>query len=227
MEVERTFAFVDLAGFTALTEAHGDREAIATVKAFRERTERVLASGDELVKSIGDALMLAFPTPHAAVGALTRLFEQELRGGAALLLPRAGAHHGTAVADDGDYFGQAVNLAARVAAQASGGQLLVTGAVALAARDLDHVIVHVGAVPLRGMADPVDLYDVEVDAGDTTAIDPVCAMRVPTAGAHALSLAWAGRHLWFCGLPCVARFAADPDAYLPADQPGAGIGTEP
>ena len=78
VQVERTFAFVDLAGFTALTEAHGDAEAIATVRSFRARAEGVLAPGDEYVKSIGDAVMLTFPTPEAAVTALVRLVEHEL-----------------------------------------------------------------------------------------------------------------------------------------------------
>ena len=68
-EVEATFAFVDLAGFTAMTEAHGDAEAVTIVRAFRDRTLEVLGPDDELVKTIGDAVMLRFPTPEAAVTA--------------------------------------------------------------------------------------------------------------------------------------------------------------
>jgi class 3 adenylate cyclase len=67
--VEATFAFVDLAGFTAVTEAHGDAEAVSIVRMFRDRALDVLRPGDELVKTIGDAVMLRFstskpPSPH-------------------------------------------------------------------------------------------------------------------------------------------------------------------
>jgi adenylate cyclase len=217
---EATFAFVDLAGFTAMTEAHGDVEAVAIVRAFRDRALQVLGPNDELVKTIGDAVMLRFPTPEDAITALRQLLQRELLVGDAVLLPRAGAHHGPAVAVDGDYYGAAVNLAARVAGEAGGGQLLVTTPTAMAARDLGAVITHIGSVQLRNVSESVDIWDVRISEGDDTVVtDPVCQMRVPTTGDVAIALNWAGRHFHFCGLPCVSRFAADPDRYLkPAPQ---------
>jgi class 3 adenylate cyclase/YHS domain-containing protein len=212
---EATFAFVDLAGFTAMTEAHGDVHAVAMVRAFRDRAREVLGPDDELVKSIGDAVMLRFASPEEAVVALRRLLEHELLLQDTVLLPRAGAHHGPAVAIEGDYYGAAVNLAARVAGQARGGQLLVTENVAVAARDTGATITHVGCLELRNIGEAVDIFDVRVtDDVGSTVTDPVCQMRVPTAGESAVILEWSGRHLYFCGLPCVARFAAEPDTYL-------------
>jgi adenylate cyclase len=220
--VEATFAFVDLAGFTAVTEAHGDIEAVSIVRRFRDRALDVLASGDELVKTIGDAVMLRFPTPEAAVVALGRLLQHELVVDDAALLPRAGAHHGSAVRVEGDYYGAAVNLAARVAGQARGGQLLVTTHVAMAARDLGAIITHIGSIDLRNVSESIDIYDVRVSGSAQTAVtDPVCQMRVPTTGESAIVLDWSGRRFHFCGLPCVARFAANPDSYLDRDVPGA------
>jgi class 3 adenylate cyclase/YHS domain-containing protein len=212
--IEGTFAFVDLAGFTAMTEAHGDSEAVATVRAFQARSLQVLGSDDELVKTIGDAVMLRFSTPEAAVTALRELLQRELVVGDSVLLPRAGAHHGQAVAVDGDYYGAAVNLAARVAGEARGGQLLVTTSTAMAARDLGAVVSHVGSVQLRNVSESVDVYDVRVaDHTDTIVTDPVCQMRVPTTGESAIALDWSGRRFHFCGLPCVSAFAAHPDRY--------------
>ena len=212
---EATFAFVDLAGFTAMTEAHGDAEAVAIVRAFRDRALQVLGPDDELVKTIGDAVMLRFATPEAAVTALRELLSRELVVHDAVLLPRAGAHHGPAVAVDRDYYGAAVNLAARVAGKAGGGQLLVTTRAAIAARDLGAIVTHVGSVQLRNVSESVDIYDVRVNEGTGPVVtDPVCQMRVPTTGDAALTLNWSGRQFHFCGLPCVSRFAADPDTYL-------------
>jgi adenylate cyclase len=213
--VEATFAFVDLAGFTAVTEAHGDVEAVTIVRRFRDRTLAVLGSGDELVKTIGDAVMLRFPTPEAAVVALQQLLLHELVVHDAALLPRAGAHHGRAVLVEGDYYGAAVNLAARVAGQAGGGQLLVTADVATAAQRLGAVITHIGSIGLRNVSESVDLYDVRVgDPAQTAVTDPVCQMRVPATGDSAIVLDWSGRRFHFCGLPCLSRFAANPDRYL-------------
>ena len=213
--IEATFAFVDLAGFTAMTEAHGDSEAVAIVRAFRDRALEVLRPGDELVKTIGDAVMLRFPTPDAAVVALRELLRRELVVRDAVLLPRAGAHHGPAVVVDGDFYGAAVNLAARVAGQARGGQLLVTTHTANAARDIGATITHLGSVDLRNISESIDVYDVRVgDATDPVVTDPVCQMRVPTTGDAAIAFEWAGRRFNFCGLPCVSRFAASPARYL-------------
>jgi adenylate cyclase len=133
----------------------------------------------------------------------------------AALLPRAGAHHGRAVIVDGDYYGAAVNLAARMAGQARGGQLLVTEHVAIAARDLGAIITHVGSVSLRNVTESIDVYDVRVSESAQMAVtDPVCQMRVPTTGDSAIVLDWSGQRFHFCGLPCVSRFAANPDRFL-------------
>jgi adenylate cyclase len=218
--VESTFAFVDLAGFTAVTEAHGDVEAVSIVRKFRGRALDVLGRGDELVKTIGDAVMLRFPTPEAAVVALRRLLQHELVVQDAVLLPRAGAHHGSAVLVERDYYGAAVNLAARVAGQAQGGQLLVTAHVAMAANQLGAIITHVGSISLRNVSETIDVYDVRVSDSDQTVVtDPVCQMRVPTTGDAAIVLDWSGRRFHFCGLPCVSRFAANPDRYLRREIP--------
>src|SRR5262249_57730431 len=67
--VERTFSFVDLAGFAALTEAHGDLDAVDLLDRFIGLVPEALSPGDEMVKSIGDALLLASPGPAPALPA--------------------------------------------------------------------------------------------------------------------------------------------------------------
>jgi adenylate cyclase len=210
--VERTLAFVDLAGFTALTEAHGDEHAVATLSRFREITEDALGPTDVLVKTIGDAVMLAFDDPELAVGALRRLFDAAAADPKMLLI-RAGAHAGSAIVDGNDYLGGTVNLAARVAAHAGEGQLLVTDSVATAATKLGEVITFTGAVSLRNIAEPIDIYEIELNPDANSAVDPVCSMKVPTTGPSTVHLRCNDRDVWFCGLPCLARYAANPEAF--------------
>lgn len=116
MRIEATFAFVDMAGFTALTEAQGDEDAADLATMFADITRAALAPGDRLIKTIGDAVLITSPDAAAGLSLIERLLT-EAAAEARLPTLRAGLHHGEAVERDGDVFGAAVNLAARVAAE--------------------------------------------------------------------------------------------------------------
>jgi adenylate cyclase len=211
-DVVATFGFVDLAGFTALTEAHGDTEAVALLERFEAITMGALGPDDELVKTIGDAVMLVFRDPAAAVMAVGRVFGALAEAG--LPIGRAGLHHGPAIKRGEDYLGASVNLTARVAGQAHGGQLLATTEVAEVARGLGVTVVDLGCFELRNIAEPVELFELEVcPAAAGNAIDPVCRMQVARAEA-AGRLRHRDRDHWFCSLRCAGAFAADPDGVL-------------
>lgn len=117
-ESPASFAFADLVGFTALTESHGDAEAVVAVDRFYALAHRLVAlHGGEEVKRLGDGLMLRFSDPAAAVRCSLEVVVAT-RGHERLGV-RVGVDFGTAVAHEGDWLGATVNLAARVAAQAS------------------------------------------------------------------------------------------------------------
>ena len=121
-----TFLFADIAGFTALTEAHGDDHAADLVANFCEAVRCVLPEYDaRAVKSIGDAVLIRVPEPAAAIRLGTRI-AHELMSAHGSPAVRVGMHHGPAVERDGDYFGSTVNLAARVSGVAAGGEVLLT-----------------------------------------------------------------------------------------------------
>ena len=209
---QRTFAFVDLAGFTALTEAHGDDAAVEQVERFEAVTRQSLAEGDRLVKCLGDAVMLCFASPDASLAALQRLLRgcQDLES---LPLPRTGVHHGPAIERSGDWFGATVNLAARVAGQAQGGQTLATAAVVAAARAQSIPVTELGCFSLRNIAEPVELYELELVAPtQATSLDPVCRMQVRHARAVG-RLRHDARDWWFCSLACAGAFTREPDRY--------------
>ncbi len=218
MAVERTIVFVDLAGFTALTEAHGDDAAVDLLDTFAAAAvEAVADTTAEFVKTIGDAVMLAAPSPGVGLDAARSMFEA-CYASDAFPEPRAGLHHGPVVARDGDYFGATVNLAARVASRAGGGQTLATADVARAARDAGLDTVELGAHQLRNIRQPVELWAVELCTTHFDfSIDPVCRMRVSSLAAVA-RVRHAGRELWLCSLDCLRAFAADPDHFLSTEE---------
>ena len=114
MVVERTFVIAELSGFSTAVETHGDEVAADLAEMLVDSAWASLGAGDELVKSMGDAVLVVCPAPSSAVRFLLGLFARVDALPHAPLV-RAGAHHGTAVQRDGDYFGTAVNVAARVA----------------------------------------------------------------------------------------------------------------
>ena len=154
-----TFAFADIAGFTALTEAHGDAEALGLVDRFTDAVNDELpAVRGLLIKTIGDALMLRIPDPADAIVLGLRISDEMMRDHG-IPAVRVGLHHGPAVERDGDYFGAAVNLAARVSALASGGEVLVSGHTAALAPNLPGVFYESrGRQQLRNVAEPVEIF---------------------------------------------------------------------
>ncbi len=209
-----TFVFADLAGFTALTEAHGDHDAADLVERFEGLASDALVGSAELVKVVGDAVMIVAEDAGDAV--LTAL---SLRAAvdAAPLFPavRVGLHSGPAVRRGTDYFGAAVNLAARVAARAGPGEVLVTGDVAAAAEAARLATAcPLGPVRLRNVPEAVSLFELcePERALGRRHVDPVCRMQLDLAP-DTLGLRVGGREFVFCSFDCLRRFAADPAAY--------------
>lgn len=216
MSVERTFVIVDLAGFTAASEVHGDETAADLATQLTDLATAALGSADRLVKSIGDAVLVACTEPRAAVGFIRRLFTSasEVSG---LPLLRAGAHHGPAVERGGDVFGTAVNVASRVAALAPGGHVLATAAVADAARAVGAEVVDLGEYPLRNLSEPFRVFELVLHTGgEGQVVDPVCRMRIDRARAVG-RVRHRGRQHWLCSLECAAAFTAAPDRYAGPD----------
>ena len=217
MSAEAAFLFADIAGFTALTEAHGDEEAAALAADFTAAVKAELpVSGGAHVKSIGDALMLRIPEPAAAILLGLRIAGDLMRDHGAPAV-RVGMHHGPAIERGGDYFGAAVNLAARVSAAAVGGEVLLTAhAAALAPAPEGVVYESRGRRDLRNVREPVELIAavrVAEAAGTQMVIDPVCRMAVDPERA-AGRLVYDGAAHYFCTLECAGEFARRPERFL-------------
>jgi adenylate cyclase len=216
MSTEATFLFADIAGFTALTEAHGDEEAAELVADFCDRVKSRLGDyGGTHIKTIGDALMLRVPDPEQAVLLGLRVAHDVLSGPGAPAV-RVGLHHGPAVEREGDYYGAAVNLAARVSAAATGGEVLMTAHTAALAPEIPGVLYESrGRQTLRNVRDAVELI-AAVREGQSTgqgmAIDPVCRMAVDPDHA-AGRLVHEDTAYFFCTLSCAGEFARRPERF--------------
>ena len=150
--------FLDLVGYTRLTEQHGDQvaaELAASLAVLVDRSSR--EHGGVPVKWLGDGVMVHFRDPAGAVLAALQMVAQ---------LPEAGlppAHVGVAagpvVVQGGDFFGRTVNLAARIAGHAGARQVLVSQSVVESASPTGVSFVAVEEVQLKGFARPVRVLE--------------------------------------------------------------------
>jgi len=125
--------------------------------------EALRAHGGSEVKALGDGFMASFSSATGALEcaiAVQRAFAQHNESAGEPIRVRIGLNAGEPIAEEADLFGTAVNLAARIAAQAAGGEILVANVVRELAAGKGFLFADRGEVALRGFEDPVRLYQV-------------------------------------------------------------------
>lgn len=159
--VVRTFAFIDLCGFTDFVDDHGDEGAVRELQALRSAVREITPMfGVRVEKWLGDGVMLVGVEPEPLVGATLAIGERHRRSGQLEL--RSGVAGGEVILLEGDdYVGRAVNVASRLCDLAGPGCLL-------AATDGLELPEWVSAealepVALKGMHEPVDVVALEPD----------------------------------------------------------------
>jgi len=216
MSSDATFLFADLAGYTALTEAHGDDAAADLAEDFAGKVRSWLPEfGGGSAKLIGDALMIRLDDAVTAVGLGLAIVE---RTADTPRYPnvRVGMNTGSAVERAGDWFGAAVNLAARTASEAEGCEVLLTqSTVDLAGEVVGIRLKPLGERRLKNVSQPVRIYRASRQGVPeiSLVIDPVCRMSLrgqqPTR-----VLVHDGAEFRFCSHSCADAFAADPDSFI-------------
>jgi adenylate cyclase len=153
--------FVDLTGYTRLTEEQGDAvaaELAGRLAALVEGISRRYAGRP--VRWLGDGGMFVFREPDAAVGAATAMVTQAL--GQGLPQTHIGIHCGPVVFQDGDIYGSTVNIAARLSARAAPGEVLVSKPVANRLAQPGR-LEPVGVVELKGVTEPLEVWRCSAD----------------------------------------------------------------
>ena len=151
-------AFMDVSGYTRMTEEAGDEEAVTEALRFIELVESVAAeTGGRIVKVLGDGVMTHFDDADGAVRAAVLLVGRSYTAG--LPAARAGINTGPMVRRDGDYFGSVVNIAARAADYARPREVLVTDAAVEAWTGGNSINFQgIGAVALKNVRKRIELY---------------------------------------------------------------------
>jgi adenylate cyclase len=156
LERQPAICFLDISGYTRLTQERGDDAAAdlsTTVARLVQRSS--VQHGGKPIKWLGDGVMFYFGDPGPGVRAALEMVD----GLASAGLPPAhvGLHAGPVLFQEGDYFGQTVNLSARIADYARQGEVLVSRAVADASKETGITFGDIGPVELKGVSGTVHL----------------------------------------------------------------------
>jgi adenylate cyclase len=154
--------FLDITGYTRLTDERGDHAAAELAERLSRTVQRIsLRHGGKAVKWLGDGVMFHFRDPGPGVLAALEMVEEVANAG----LPPAhvGLHAGPVLFQEGDYFGHTVNVAARIAEYARPGEVVVSQVVVDAAEGVPVAFAEIGPVDLKGVTGPVNLHTARRD----------------------------------------------------------------
>lgn len=163
-DIVHTILFTDVESSTALTERLGDAKARELLREHEQLVRQALkAHGGSEVKTMGDGFMASFSSATRALEcaiAMQRAFAERNESAEEPILVRVGLNAGEPIAEDDDLFGTAVNLAARITAQAKGGEILASEAVRQIVAGKKFPFSDRGETTLRGFEDRVHIYQV-------------------------------------------------------------------
>jgi adenylate cyclase len=159
-----TILFTDMEGSTAFTQRLGDARAQEVVRAHnRIVRESLAAHGGREIKHTGDGIMISFRSAsqalECAIGIQRRVAELAVSDPEAAVRVRIGLNAGEPVAEEGDYFGTAVQLAARICAGAEPGQIIATGVVRDLVAGKGFLFRDLGETVPRGFEDTVRIFE--------------------------------------------------------------------
>lgn len=214
---EENFVFViaDLSGYSALTEVHGGKSAAEVAARYIEIVHEVLESNTNLVERVGDEVLLV--SSNAAAAVLTAI-KLHMSIDLEPLFPSVhiGIHAGEAYLQEKRYYGTALNLTARIAAHARGGQILCSDRLVDLAGNLPDVEYQaLGPVQFKNIAKPVAVFQIlkKNHVCDSGWIDPVCRMQIrPDSTSSRLNVA--GKIYHFCSFECARIFIEQPERYI-------------
>lgn len=213
-ELKASFLIADLAGYTSLTETHGDLLAVKTVYRYIEIIKNCLNPESKIIERIGDEVLIMSVNPkdllHTAINLLDAI-ENE----ADFPSIHLGIHFGKILIREGKYFGTTLNLTSRISSHSKGGQILCSREIVELLRDQhDFDFIELGYIRFKNITNPVEVFEVKVKSGDLhIAIDPVCKMQVNKT--HTLSkTSFNNSIFYFCSHECLTLFIDKPEIFI-------------
>jgi adenylate cyclase len=214
VRVHRSFAFVDVSGFTALTEHEGDEHAVDVLTAFRALLRDICGRrGVRIAKWLGDGVMLVCVETPPLLATILELHYVvcEVSSPAQTVSIRSGITSGDVILMEGDdYIGHSVNVAARLCDLARGGEALAVPSVV---DDLPRwgVVLSQREIALRGVEKPVPASSIGMATADSGLVrDPICGLPLSEKTAEVTAADEGGTGIFFCSSGCLDTWRRRP-----------------
>jgi adenylate cyclase len=214
VRVRRSFAFVDVSGFTALTEHEGDEHAVEVLTAFRALLREICSRrGVRIAKWLGDGVMLVCVETAPLLASILELHYvvRTVSSPAQSVSIRSGVTMGDVILMEGDdYIGHCVNVAARLCDLADGGEALASPSVT------DYLprwglVVSQKDVTLRGVEKPLVASSIGMpNREETQSFDPICGIPLSDVTAEESADDAKGRAVLFCSPGCLDTWVHRP-----------------
>ena len=195
-----TILFADVSGSTKLFETRGDFEARRLVSAMLSALAEVTGRhGGRVVKTIGDEIMCTFPGPmQGLLGSvdMQKRIAQDVSFAQEALAIRIGLHHGDALIEDNDVYGDAVNTAARMASLAKREQIITTASTVRLLTNAGMLRTRsVGQARVAGKQHPIDIVDVtwQEDTSNVTMVQRAIRLDATAPARIRLQLRYRGQ----------------------------------
>jgi class 3 adenylate cyclase/YHS domain-containing protein len=212
--VHRSFAFIDVSGFTALTEAEGDERAVDVLTAFRALLRDICSRrGVRIAKWLGDGAMLVCVDTRPLLETVLELHYvvTEVSGPVKTVSIRSGVSSGDVILMEGDdYIGHCVNVASRLCDLAPASEAWAAPSV------MEHlpgwgVAATETAVGLRGVEKPVPASSIRMAlAGEDGSHDPICGLPLSHDTAEEIAHDVRGSVVLFCSPGCIDTWRSRP-----------------
>ena len=214
VRVHRSFAFVDVSGFTALTEHEGDEHAVDILTAFRALLRDICARrGVRIAKWLGDGVMLVCVETRPLLATILELHHVvcEVSGPVQAVSIRSGITSGDVILMEGDdYIGHCVNVAARLCDLAHGGEALAAPSVMEELPRWGVVLEHKD-ITLRGVERPVPTSSIGMaKPGTARHFDPICGLPMTEATAEVTADDGHNGVALFCSAGCLDTWRRRP-----------------
>jgi adenylate cyclase len=218
VRVHRSFAFVDVSGFTSLTEIEGDERAVDVLTAFRALLRDICARrGVRIAKWLGDGVMLVCVDTRPLLETILELhYIVGVVGAVETVSIRSGLTSGDVILMEGDdYVGHCVNVASRLCDLAASGEALAAPSV------MGHLpswgeSVSETHVTLRGVEKPVPASSIRMaPSGADGTQDPICGLPLTQDTAEEIAHDVRGSMVLFCSPGCVDTWRRRPARALP------------
>ncbi len=214
LEIDASFLIADLAGYTSLTEVHGDLSAADIVSRFIEIVKESLKEDTNLVNQIGDEVLITSGNPKSILKTAINIFNKT-ENEPNFPSIHIGLHGGKVIKRAGQYFGNTLNLTSRICSYSKPGQLLCSHEfVKFVQNKGKYDFLKLGDIRFKNVAKSVAVYEIILESNKIKlSIDPICKMQVDMDNPPA-KIPYEGKSYFFCSYQCSKKFIDNPEDFI-------------